>query len=255
MTHSADVVDTVAGLRSEGLSVAEVSRRTGVARSTIKEWLDQDPAALAEERRSRPVGHAPGPCPWTERMDAVAPQYAYLLGLYLGDGCLTLCPRNVYRLRITLDLKYPNVIGEAYRAMGAVLPNRVTRVRCPGCLELSSNSLHWRCLFPQHGSGPKHLRPIVLEEWQERIALREHPEALLRGLIHSDGCRFQNRVKGGRYSYTRYMFTNESSDIKGIFCRACDLLGIDHRRANRKNISVARRRSVELLDTFVGPKR
>jgi hypothetical protein len=43
--------------------------------------------------------------------------------------------------------------------------------------------------FPQHGSGPKHRRPIVFQPWQEEIALGEHPEPFVRGLIHSDGWR------------------------------------------------------------------
>jgi hypothetical protein len=91
---------------------------------------------------------------------------------------------------------------------------------------------------------------------QEAI-VAEHPRELLRGLIHSDGCRFVNRVRGPRrdYAYTRYVFTNVSADIRGIFCDACDRLGIEWPQMNARNISVARRASVALLDGFVGPKR
>ena len=32
---------------------------------------------------------------------------------------------------------------------------------------LSVYNLHLACLFPQHGRGIKHKRPIVLEQWQE----------------------------------------------------------------------------------------
>jgi hypothetical protein len=76
-------------------------------------------------------------------------------------------------------------------------------------------------------------------------------------LIHSDGCRFLNRVTaGGRiYAYPRYNFTNASGDIRALFTDTCDLLGIEWRRMNARNISIARRASVSRLDGFVGPKR
>ena len=50
---------------------------------------------------------------------------------------------------------------------------------------------HWPCLFPQHGPGRKHHRSIVLDDWQNRI-VGSDPRQLLRGLIHSDGCRTIN---------------------------------------------------------------
>ncbi len=88
-----------------------------------------------------------------------------------------------------------------------------------------------------------------------------HPKPLIRGLIHSDGCRtvnaFNTRLPSGReahYSYPRYFFSNLSDDIRQIFCEHCDLLGIRSSRSNPRNISVADRRSVAVLDSFVGPK-
>jgi len=81
------------------------------------------------------------------------------------------------------------------------------------------------------------------------------PEAFLRGLIHSDGCRVMNRVQKRKYAYPRYNFTNMSDDIKRMFTDACDQLEIGWRTMNHKTISIARRDSVALMDTFVGPKR
>ena len=83
--------------------------------------------------------------------------------------------------------------------MADVLPNKVGIIQNPGCVEVGSYSRHWICMFPQHGPGRKHLRSIVLRPWQEEIALTRHPEMLLRGLIHSDGYRGMNRIKG-RYA-------------------------------------------------------
>jgi hypothetical protein len=96
----------------------------------------------------------------------------------------------------------------------------------------------------------------VLADWQQHI-VDSHHEAFLRGLIHSDGCRHINRVwsNGKAYEYSRYHFTNVSADIRALFCASCDALGIAWRRMNARNISVARREAVGLLDGFVGPKR
>jgi hypothetical protein len=114
--------------------------------------------------------------------------------------------------------------------------------------------------FPQHGPGPKHLRPIVLRDWQLEITQRE-PEALVRGLIHSDGCRVVNRfsttLPSGRratYEYVRYFFSNLSSDIRRIFVDHCQLLGVRVTRSNARNLSIAHRDSVAILERIVGPK-
>jgi hypothetical protein len=101
----------------------------------------------------------------------------------------------------------------------------------------------------------KHQRSIKLEPWQQEIVSR-HAKEFLRGLIHSDGCRVTNRVRahGKWYEYPRYHFSNHSDDILALFGQTCDLLGVSWRPNNRWNLSVARRESVALLDTFVGPK-
>jgi hypothetical protein len=171
---------------------------------------------------------------------------------------LSLHPRGVYRLRIVLDNRYPGIISECAQSIASVLPeNRVCvqRRNHGDCSEVSSYSKQLPCLFPQHGEGPKHERDITLESWQQAI-VREHPERLLRGLIHSDGCRHINTVRHPAkvYRYPRYNFTSASEDIRRIFCEACDRVGVQWRRMNARNISVARRTSVEKLDTFVGPK-
>jgi hypothetical protein len=115
--------------------------------------------------------------------------------------------------------------------------------------------------FPQHGPGPKHSRPIELAPWQ-RALTHAHPAALVRGLIHSDGCRTVNRFKttlpSGRvadYEYPRYFFSNLSEDIRAIFCEHCELLGVRWTQSNPRNISISHRDSVAILERVVGPKR
>jgi hypothetical protein len=209
-------VQRVADLLAAGLSQAEVARRTGVPRATLRGWVATGTDAVLGQRSV--VAHDAEGC---ERRRRVAElPYAYLLGMYLGDGCLSRQRNGIYRLRIALDLRYPAIIDECAAAMSAVLPNKVGRVAAPGCAQVNSYSTHWPCLFPQHAAGLKHRRPIVLEPWQHRIAVEGHPKLLLRGLIKSDGWRGTNRI-GSRYAYPRYMFSNRSEDIRDLFAEAC----------------------------------
>ena len=186
--------------------------------------------------------------------------YLYLLGQYLGDGHIRKSGRSNC-LSVTCCTDYPGIMREVEDAMRQVLSASVFHRGRPnvGCLNVEANTIHWKCVFPQHGPGMKHARPIILEPWQSDLVAQD-PRPLIRGLIHSDGCRGMNwteRKVGGtvkRYTYPRYQFTNESADIKRIFTDALDQLGIAWRVMNRKTISIARREAVAALDEFVGPK-
>jgi hypothetical protein len=246
-------------LRAIPLTNAEVGRRTGVSRAQIGKWRREGFDVIAHRRRLQPGERCPGTC--IEERAIKAAEYAYLLGMYLGDGCISRARRNVFVLRITCDLAYPGIMDECSAAMSAVLPNRVSRVRSTGCLNLQSSSKHWPCVIPQFGPGRKHERKIELADWQRRIALAEHPERFLRGLIHSDGSRFVNNVvrtvagEPKRYEYVRYQFSNRSADIRAIFAEVCARLGVETRPSNDYNLSVARRSSVAILDALVGAKQ
>jgi hypothetical protein len=160
------------------------------------------------------------------------------------------------RVRIVLDARYTDIIDEATNAIALMRPSkrpRVGFVRKVGCMEVSAYWQHWPCMFPQHGVGRKQTRTIALVPWQARIA-EAYARELLRGLIHSDGCRVTNRVWEGKYEFPRYFFTNRSEDVLEIFRRACDAVGIRYRNSKTDTISVARREDVAALDSFVGPK-
>jgi hypothetical protein len=179
--------------------------------------------------------------------------YVYLLGLYLGDGCISAGRRGVYRLRVYLDSKYPVIVSECVDAIRAVVPGNKVGMRLlkGSYYEVSMYSKSWPCLFPQHGIGKKHERPIALTVWQ-RAGVERAPGLLLRGLIHSDGCRFTDSTDAS--PFVRYAFTNRSADIRRIFCDACDLLGIRWTASGNDKIYVSRKTDVARLDTFVGPK-
>ena len=189
--------------------------------------------------------------------------YAYLLGVYLGDGCLSHTGWT-WQLRVVLDSAYPRIIEEVTAAIAQHVPHgRVARRTVPGSngIVLDAGWKGWPSLFPQHGPGRKHERPITLTAWQRGIVER-HPGQFARGLIHSDGSRsinrFTTKLPSGRvaaYAYPRYFFTNMSPDIRRLFCDACDLLGVRWTQSNHRNISVAHRPSVAVLDEHVGPKR
>jgi hypothetical protein len=187
--------------------------------------------------------------------------YSYLLGLYLGDGWVGATGRRT-QLVFRLDAEYPAIIGACAAAAQAVLRDsrvRVYDVRDQRCVGVTSYDRRWLELFPQAGPGRKHERPIALANWQRAIVDR-FPKPFLRGLIHSDGCRCVNRFKtklpSGRvaeYEYPRY-FSNLSADIRALFCEYCERLGVRWTQSNHRNISVSHRRSVAILDGFIGPK-
>jgi len=242
--------EAVEELVGSGLNDCEVCRRTGIPRTTIRDWRRAD-FFRSRLRDASVPGHR-------HDFDALPRAYAYLLGLYLGDGNITRHPRDVFRLRITLDRRYPMIIGDCQAALSEVMPTSRASIqfrRDGACVEVYSFSKHWPCFLPQHGPGRKHTRLIALTDWQRDLCDRS-PELLLRGLVHSDGCRSLNRVKGAgkTYAYPRYTFTNHSADIRRIFCAYLDMLDITWRPMGWRNISIARRDAVAKLDAFIGPK-
>jgi hypothetical protein len=176
--------------------------------------------------------------------------YAYLLGLYLGDGSIV---TKTNRLEISLDARYPAVVSDCERAMKRVHPRGRVAIRRKGegCRVVSSYAWEWVHLFPQHGAGRKHLRPIRLTDWQIEIET-VNPFDLLRGLIDSDGSRFDRKVGGN--IYPAYEFANESADIRQIFCRVARSVGLGFTLPKPNVVSVARRQHVAALDLEVPRK-
>ena len=74
-------------------------------------------------------------------------------------------------------------------------------------------------------------------------------------LSRNAGASFlSERGRVATYEYPRYFFSNLSDDIRRIFCEHCELLGIRWTQSNPRNISISHRRSVALMDEFIGPK-
>ncbi|WP_432050624.1 transcriptional regulator [Verrucosispora sp. NA02020] len=239
----------VRDLLAQGHNIRSAARALSLPYTTVWHWcVDRSEPTMVSSAdrcfRCRPDQDGP----------AAPASYAYLLGLYLGDGHLVTTDR-VPVLRIYCADAWPDLIEACDTAMRAVLANKVQRVKKQGCVAIQSTGNHWPCLLPQHGPGKKHQRPIVLTSWQWEI-LNEHAGHFVRGLFHSDGTRCANRVtvRGRTYVYPRYMFVNESADIMGLCQWALDLLGVAWRMNRRNSLSVARREAVAVLDRHVGPK-
>ena len=239
-----------------GMTDADNARLHGVAVKTIRRWRRD----YQRRGQRRGQAHTTARCPRCEGADLDSPAYAELLGWYLGDGYLSRGRRGVYNLHIYNDLLYTTQNAHVQDLMRAVKPGgRPHTRRLRGCLAITVSWKHWRCLFPQHGPGRKHERPIVLEEWQTDI-VSACPADFLRGLFHSDGSRVANwtrRVVAGemkRYDYPRWQFTNESADIRELCCWALELVDVPWRQSNRKTISVSTRAGVARLDSLIGLK-
>jgi hypothetical protein len=253
MAYSTDNYLAVMSLVGTGLTDRAIAARTGVGAGTVRRWrvTTKPPDAVLRRR----IAEA-----WSVPVDAT---YCYLLGAYLGDGLVTLYPPNSWCLRIFNDRRYQSISQEILTAMRATFPGGRVRLTPSSNSEADVLSVRHPAIaqaFPQHGPGRKHNRAIVLADWQLTLT-RTHPGPLIRGLIHSDGCRavnrFRTKLPSGRtaeYSYVRYFFSNMSADVRDIFAEHCQLLGIRVTQSNHRNLSVSHRDSVAILERMVGPK-
>ncbi|MFJ4335046.1 MULTISPECIES: helix-turn-helix domain-containing protein [unclassified Streptomyces] len=255
--HSPSVRAHAVALMNQGIPNRVVAAQLNIPRGTVSWWRSEDRKARGEACRQ------PTDCPRCTGREFDEVAYAYLLGLYLGDGHIVSKPSQ-HHLSIFCDATQTGLIASAADAMLKVMPlPSVTQRQKPGCVEVKSYTKHWCCMFPQHGRGKKHEREIALTPWQQMI-VDAHPWEFIRGLIHSDGCRVTNwttKTVGGvrkRYEYPRYFFSNKSDDIRKLFTDTLDKVGVGWttlaRGSNPFNISVARRASVALMDAHVGPK-
>jgi hypothetical protein len=136
-------------LMNVGYGDSEIARVTGIARGTVNGWRHgrgvRYHRRLAEARPS-----------WRPRDPR---SYSYLLGVYLGDGCIVTTRAHAAWLAITLDAAYPGIVDETATAVRACFPQ--TPVRCyarrhgsVAAVQVSHPALPFG--FPQHGAGRKH---------------------------------------------------------------------------------------------------
>jgi hypothetical protein len=131
--YSSEVRLNALALIGNGSALRAVSASTGVSRSTLREWRDH-PEKAWESRASCPR------CSDNPALPEPPADYAYLLGLYLGDGCISASGdpvKGVWKLRVMCPDAWPGLMQECARAMRAVRPgNKVMTVHKQGCTEV-----------------------------------------------------------------------------------------------------------------------
>jgi hypothetical protein len=79
--YTPDVRRRALALIDSGASLRAASMATGINRSTLREWRDHPEVAARSRACPRCADHPALP--------EAGSDYAYLLGLYLGDGCIS----------------------------------------------------------------------------------------------------------------------------------------------------------------------
>ena len=207
-------VREIVRLHKDGISQNKIHKILGFDRTTIRQIL-KDPEDYI--KKSIPEFN----------LDNIDRQsYAFILGVYLGDGCISKTHKpNVLRLRIALDVKYKKLNEEVISELKILFPNNKISYNVVGetngCI-ISLYSTNLLTLFPQHDTGKKHERPIILEDWQREI-IDEYNVEFLKGLIYTDGSFYYS----GKYEYCN--FTNKSMDIMNLCSESMKKLNINHK--------------------------
>jgi hypothetical protein len=156
-------------LSASGYGPSHIATALGLPLGTVNRWLHARSPTDVDPPQSCFV------CRDTDPDAAMGAAYCYLLGQYLGDGHLVTKAR-VPVLRIYACDDYPAIIVETGAAIRAVRGTPPGRLIAPAkhLVTVQSYWMHWPCLFPQHGPGPKHKRPIELAPWQRDPSARNH---------------------------------------------------------------------------------
>ena len=246
-----------------GISKSKISKELNIAKTTVSAIIDNKqiengvifPKKDPEKRKLKLEQN------YSNFTIEQQKAYSYILGIYLGDGHIVKYP-DTWKLSIFCDYKYPKIIEEICNSLSKIFPfNKVSPlVRKKSCVEIyvySNNVLNY---FPQHGVGKKSQRKIFLLPWQENI-LNMFRTQFLRGLFHSDGCRYLHPKAGIRYS-----FVNTSVDIINLFENYLNKENIAYKTREvppskcypnaspAQVVDIYRREETKKLDTFLGAK-
>src|SRR4029450_11863356 len=124
--RSREEVAFVLELVRAGWNDCEIARETSSPRRTIQDWRHGRTPDF-DRVRTRP-GRGARSCAVCDDDPLRLPQGAFtcLLGLYLGDGCISAYHRGVFRLRIVCADAYPELIRLCHVAMAEGTPNKVS---------------------------------------------------------------------------------------------------------------------------------
>lgn len=129
---------------------------------------------------------------------------AYLVGVALGDGNLSNPNGRAVRLRVTCDVKYPQIIKRIMRSIRVILPkNKVSPVlrEKQNCVDVSCYSNQWEKLLGWRADGgTKEIQKVSVPSWIKKSKIYCYP--CLKGLIETDGSVYVDR------GYKMVNFTN-----------------------------------------------
>ncbi len=224
---------------------------TGVPRSTVQRWRRHPDARTARGRAVRR--------PWRPP-DAAA--YAYLLGalprrrlpqparVAAHDRARRPLPRHRRRPpRRRSRRRMPGIATRRYRPKENRDPRASRRAR------------RWPRRVPSARTRPQ----APATDRARRLAAGDHDRvtrasccagsSTRTAVAPSTASRRSCRADGSRRTSIRATSSRTCrTDIRRIFCEHCELLGIRWTQSNPRNISVSHRKSVALLDEFIGPK-
>jgi DNA-binding transcriptional regulator WhiA len=253
--------DQIIKLNNDKLNHCEISRQLNIPRSTIRDFLKsyKNNTLIYQTKRigTNAILSKIMEPPSAEN-ETLQKEYSYLLGMFLGDGCICKAPKNVYRLRISSDAKYPNLINKIKLCVSTLFPNnKVSLIHIlnngkPSCIDISLYSKDLVLFFPCYRPGKKWKYKLELSNWQSKI-VETYPKEFWLGLFHSDGSRYK-QTNANRYYYC---FAQKSEEITNLFIWCCNLLNIKYgvtKNAITNRIQIYNKDSIAFLDTFAGPK-
>jgi hypothetical protein len=107
-------------LSRQGADAETVAQATGIPSQTIRSWQrGRVPLRALRVLAGVPTCAACGEPPHEpSQLDCGA--YSYLLGMYLGDGCVYRHSQGTPVLRLFLDAAYPGIVDSARQAIAGV---------------------------------------------------------------------------------------------------------------------------------------
>lgn len=269
-------------------SMNDIAKKTGFCLGTIRYWCkkynlksqygifsEKSERGLKSTYKSSAVGALgdESHLDYTNWSEDQQRAYSYLLGFYLGDGCLAYNRKvagRSYTLIITNHVGFSVMNQRIKDSIKCLFPNKEIGTYQKSYPDRKSNGIDIKVtgiclnlLFP-HGDGRKHTRKIELTDWQNQMT-EKYPQEFIKGLIESDGCRFAPQKKRCP-SYIFYQFSNCSTDIHQILQNIAIKIGLkftfrkvirgksDLNRAPIYSTFFYDRKSVKILESFIGPK-
>ncbi|HRH55978.1 MAG TPA: LAGLIDADG family homing endonuclease [Candidatus Paceibacterota bacterium] len=176
---------------------------------------------------------------------------AELLGIFYGDGHIGEYQSTVVTSSET-DLEHAHFIKANIERLFGIQPSVYFRKDAKACLVVVS-SKEFGSFMASMGMSPgsKIVNGIKIPQWI--FTKRDYARALVRGLIDTDGCVYQDchRVKGREYRSTCIAFTSASPELTSFVYEALRAEGY-HPTVWGRHIRLRRRADVALYAKNIG---